>query len=72
MTTSLKNPSSKIDPGHKPPHHSSGHAVEVSHTEELEELTPRIRNYVLGLLGEKRKAKQTRNLKLTIKISITV
>ena len=36
-------------------HYSSGHAVEGSHTEELEGLTARIYNYVLGLWGEKNK-----------------
>ena len=38
------------------PHHSSvgSHAVVVAHIEELEGLTIRIYNYVLGLWGEKK------------------
>ena len=43
------------DPGHRPTHHSSSHVVAASHIEELEGLTTRIYNYVLGLWGEKKK-----------------
>ena len=39
------------DPGCRPTHHSSSHAVVASHTEELEGLAIRIYNYVLGLWG---------------------
>ena len=42
-----------LDPGRAPTHHSSGHAVAASHIEELEGLTTRIDNYVLGLWGNK-------------------
>ena len=43
------------DPGHGPTHRSSGHAVVVSHIEELEQPPTRTYNYVLGLWGEKNK-----------------
>ena len=43
-----------LDPGRGPMHGSSSHAVVASHT-ELEGLTTRIYNYVLGLWEEKKK-----------------
>ena len=45
---------------------SSSHAVDVSHTEELEWLTTRIYNYVLGLWEEKKiSAKPWSNFRFT-------
>ena len=45
------------DPGCGPMHHSSSHAVVASHIEELEGLTTRRYNYVLGLQGGGKKRK---------------
>ena len=45
------------DPRHGPTYRSLGHAVVASHIEELERLTTRIYNYVLGLWGRKKKRK---------------
>ena len=42
------------DPGHGHTHHSSGHAVVVSHIEELEWPTAKVYNSVLGLWGGKK------------------
>ena len=42
-----------LDPGHGPTCCSSSHAMAASHIEELEGLTTRIYNYILGLWGEK-------------------
>ena len=47
-----------LDHGHGLTHCSSSHAVVASHIEELEWLTTRIYNYVLGLWGEKKKRKR--------------
>ena len=44
-----------LDPGCGLTHHSSSHAVAASHIEELEGITTRIYNYVLGLWGGKKK-----------------
>ena len=46
------------DPGHGPTHRSSSHAVAASHIEQLEALTAKIHNYVLGFWGEKRKKEE--------------
>ena len=46
-----------LDPGHGPTHCSSSHGVVASHTEEVEALTTRIDNYVLGGFGEEKKRK---------------
>lgn len=40
-----------LDPGHRPTHRSSSHAVMVSHIEELEGCAPKIYNQVLRLWG---------------------
>ena len=51
------------------PHHSSvsSHAVAVAHIEELEGLTTRIYNYVLGLWGgEKKKVREAQKHGLPI------
>ena len=45
------------DPESGPTHHSSRHAMVASHREELEGLTTRTYNYVLGLWGGKKKRK---------------
>ena len=50
------------DSGHRPTHHSSGHAEAASHIAEPEGPTTRIYNYVLGGFGEKKKKKKTRRL----------
>ena len=50
-----------LDPVHTPTQHSSSHAVVASHIEELEGLSTRIYNYVLGLWGEKRKKRNIGN-----------
>ena len=48
-------------PGVEPHHLSvSSHAVAAAHIEELERLTSRIYNYVLGLWGGKKHNKQKR------------
>ena len=43
-----------LDPGCGPMYHSSSHAVVTPHIEELEWLSTRVHNYVLGLWEEKR------------------
>ena len=49
-----------MDPGHGPIYRSSSHAVAAPHIEELEGLTTRIYNYVLGLWREKEKKERGR------------
>ena len=44
-----------LDPGDGPTHCSASHAVEAPYIEELELLTTRIYNYVLGLWGGKKR-----------------
>ena len=45
------------DSGHGRTHHSSSHAMVASYIEELEGLTTRIYNYVLGLWGLKKRGR---------------
>ena len=44
-----------LDPGHGPIHHLSSQTVEASNIEELQRLTTMTYNYVLGLLGKKKR-----------------
>ena len=50
-----------LDPGHGPTHCSSGHVVAASHIEEVQGVTTRIYNYVLGLWGEKKEKRKFGN-----------
>ena len=49
------------DPGHRPMHCSSSHTVVASHIEELEGLTTRIYNYILGQAEKKKKKRKIGN-----------